>query len=148
MEIDGSVIKWGTDEKSLDNLREEIRQGRLDAEHLLSVIGSLNRRLLAALQRIEELEREKGGSGKVEQPFSVREEEKRQEARGRTRKRKRPGKGVRCGRLRTADKIALAQRTEQVFPDGLPSPLRGSVVRQSAPVAELLSEPETAQIAG
>ncbi|MBM3273344.1 hypothetical protein FJY94_08950 [Candidatus Kaiserbacteria bacterium] len=103
------------DEKALDNPREEIRQGRLDAEHLLSVIGSLNRRLLAALQRIEELEREKGGSGKVEQPFSVREEEKRQEARGRTRKRKRPGRGVRCGRLRTADKIALAQRTEQVF---------------------------------
>gem|GEM_PF-6339962 len=95
MEIGESVIKWGMDEKSLDNPREEIRQGRLDAEHLLSVIGSLNRRLLAALQRIEELEREKGGAGKVEQPFSVREEEKRQEARGRTRKRKRPGKGVR-----------------------------------------------------
>jgi len=42
------------DEKALDNLREEIRQGRLDAEHLLSVIGSLNRRLLAALRRIED----------------------------------------------------------------------------------------------
>ncbi|MBM3272332.1 hypothetical protein FJY94_03620 [Candidatus Kaiserbacteria bacterium] len=50
---------------------------------------------------------------------NLRDEEKRQEARGRTRKRKRPGRGVRCGRLRTADKIALAQRTEQVFPDGI-----------------------------
>jgi hypothetical protein len=48
----------------------------------------------------------------------MREEEKRQEARGK-KKRNRKDKGRR-GRVRTADKIAQAQRTEEVYPDGVP----------------------------
>ena len=47
----------------------------------------------------------------------MKAEEKRQAARGKTRKKKpRP---LRRGRLATADKLALAQREENVFPEGL-----------------------------
>src|SRR6202030_1894330 len=47
----------------------------------------------------------------------MRAEEKRQEARGK-KKRKRKDKGRR-GRVRTADKLAQAQRTEDVYPVGV-----------------------------
>jgi hypothetical protein len=57
------------------------------------------------------------GTAKVDEPFSMRAEEKRQEARGKKR-RKRKGKGRR-GRVRTADKTAQAQRAEDVYPDGV-----------------------------
>ena len=73
-----------------------------------------------AKQRIEELERQLGGSPtpKVSEPFSVRAEEQRQEARGKKRrKRKRRSRG---GRTTTAEKIAQAVRTEKVFPAGVP----------------------------
>jgi uncharacterized protein YigA (DUF484 family) len=52
-------------------------------DRLIDVIVSLQRQLEAARQRIEELEKKLGGPGaptpaKVDQPFSVRAEEKRQ----------------------------------------------------------------------
>ena len=50
--------------------------------------------------------------------FSLRAEEQRQQARGKKPKGKRQG---RRGRLRTQDKIALAERREAVFPDGVPA---------------------------
>ena len=46
----------------------------------------------------------------------MREEEKRQEARGK-KKRRRTRKGRR-GRVKSSDKIKQAERAEQVFPDG------------------------------
>src|SRR5947209_18245273 len=50
----------------------------------------------------------------------MRAEEKRQVARGKKRA-KRQGKGQgRRGRLCTADKAAQAERTEEVYPDGVP----------------------------
>jgi hypothetical protein len=80
----------------------------------------LQRQLQAAHKRIEELEKQLGGSGtvKVDEPFSMRAEEARQETRGKKKKRKRKLK-VRRGRVKTADKIKLAERTEPVFPDGV-----------------------------
>ena len=55
---------------------------------------------------------------KPSEPFSMRAEEQRQEARGKKqRKRKRRSKG---GRKRSAEKVAQAVRTEKVFPAGLP----------------------------
>jgi len=48
----------------------------------------------------------------------MRAEEKRQEKRGK-KKRIRSKKGRR-GRLSSADKIKLAERTEQCFPEGIP----------------------------
>ncbi len=75
--------------------------------------------LQAAKKKIGELERQVGGSAaqKCSEPFSVRAEEKRQEARGKKRKRKQRSRG---GRKRTAEKVAQAVRTEEVFPAGVP----------------------------
>ena len=104
----------------VQQLQEDVRAGRIDAERLVALVVTLQRELQAARRRIEELERKVGGSApaKVAEPFSLRAEEQRQEAQGKKkRQRKRP---LRRGRIRTADKIAQAQRTEQVFPVGVP----------------------------
>lgn len=104
----------------VEQFKEDVREGRIDADRLVELVVTLQRQLQAAKQRIEELEQKLGGSSseKVEEPFSVRAEEKRQEARGKKRrKRNRP---LRRGRLTTADKIAQAARTEKVFPTGVP----------------------------
>jgi len=82
------------------------------------------RQLEAARQRIEELEKNSANppppaAGKVDQPFSMRAEEKRQRQRGKGDKHKRLRNGRR-GRLRTADKLKRAERTEPCFPEGVP----------------------------
>jgi transposase len=105
---------------ALEQLKEDVRSGRIDAERLINLIGSLQHELQAAKQRIAELEKQlpvTSGPTKLDQPFSMRAEEKRQEARGKKR-RQRKDKGRR-GRVRTADKIAQAERTEEVYPDGV-----------------------------
>jgi transposase len=100
-------------------LKEDLREGRIDADRLVDLVVTLQRELQEARRRIEALEKKLGGSAtvKVGEPFSLRAEEQRQQTRGkRVRKRKRP---LRCGRITTADKIAQAQRTEKVFPVGV-----------------------------
>ena len=100
-------------------LKEDIRAGRIDADRLVELVVTLQRALQEAKRRIEELEKKLGGSAtvKVGEPFSLRAEEQRQQARGKSpRKRNRP---LRCGRIPTADKIAQARRTEKVFPVGV-----------------------------
>src|ERR1700684_4096591 len=98
-----------------EQLKDDLRQGRIDANRLVDLIVSLQRELQAAKQRIADLEKQPGGptTTKVDEPYSVRAEEKRQEARGK-KKRKAKRRGRR-GRFNTADKIALAERTEEVF---------------------------------
>jgi len=100
-------------------LTEDVRAGRIDADRLVALIVTLQRQLADAQQRIEELERKLGAATtKVDEPFSLRAEEQRQEARGKKRrKRNRP---KRRGRVTTAEKIAQAQRTEKVFPTDVP----------------------------
>lgn len=105
---------------AIEQLKEDLRAGRIDGNRLVDLIGALQQQLQAANQRIAELEKQvaaTSGTAKVDEPFSMRAEEKRQEARGKKR-RKRKDKGRR-GRVRTADKIAQAQRTEDVYPDGV-----------------------------
>jgi len=111
-----------------------VRQGRISVERLIDVNVTLQRQLEAALQelksarqRIQELEKKAGGSGtaKVEQPFSMRAEEKRQQARHKKKNHRHAGKGRR-GRLTRADKVKLAERTEQVFPTACPRTIVGS----------------------
>lgn len=68
-------------------------------------------------KRIEELEaklKAKNPTERLDSPYSQKAEDKRQEGK-RTKKSKRP-KPLRRGRVTTADKIKLAQRTEQVLP--------------------------------
>jgi len=109
-----------------EQLKDDLRTGRIDTDRLVDLLAKLQRKLQAANERIEEqskrieeLEKQLGGAAKkIDEPFSVRAEEQRQEARGKKKKRKRPPK-KRRGRLKTADKIAQAERTEPVFPDGV-----------------------------
>ena len=104
----------------VEQLKEDVREGKVKLDRLVELIGSLQRKLTEANQRIEELEAKLGKSptDKLDQPFSVKAEEKRQEARGRKAKRKKT-KTPRRGRLKTADKLKLAEREEAVFPDGV-----------------------------
>ena len=106
--------------ESIDQLKEDARAGRISSDRLVDLIVTLSRQLQAANQRIEELEKQLGGAGtaKVAEPFSMRAEEQRQEARGRKKKRSRQDK-KRRGRLKSADKVKQAERTESVFPEGV-----------------------------
>jgi transposase len=119
----------------IETLRQEVQEGRTAPERLVELIASLQRQfqviqqqlqetqqqLAAARLRIEELEKRHGApppTAKLDQAFSMRAEEQRQQARGKKPKRaKRKG---RRGRLKTKDKIALAERSESVFPEGVP----------------------------
>src|SRR5437763_8069494 len=112
---------------ALAQLQEDLRTGQIDPHRLIELLASVQRELQAAKQRIAELEQRNAeleqqlpaaaGPTKLDQPFSVRAEEKRQQARGKKR-RHRKAKGRR-GRVRTADKIAQAERTEDAYPDGV-----------------------------
>jgi transposase len=126
----------------IETLREEVQAGRIGVERLLDLLASQQRQLQAtqqqlqatqqqlqatqqqlqaAQQRIDELERKLGvppPAPQLNQPYSMRAEEQRQQARGKKPKGQRKG---RLGRLRTKDKIALAERREPVFPEGVPA---------------------------
>jgi transposase len=110
----------------LETLKQDLQEGRITNDRLFEVIAAQQRVLQTVLQRLEaaeqrcaELEQKLGGppTAKLDQPFSLRAEEKRQQAAGKQRKAKRKKRG---GRLRTQDKIAAAERTEQVYPQGVP----------------------------
>ena len=111
---------------AVEQLKEDLRNGRFDPERLLAVVISLQRQLLAAQQRIAELERNSGPSPpttKVDQPFSMRAEEQRQKAQGKSgpsKPKQKPLELTRKGRLRSADKLTLAVRTEKRFPANVP----------------------------
>jgi len=97
----------------VEQLKEDVCSGRVTVDRLVELVVSLQR-------RIDELERQLGASATPQpsEPFSVRAEEQRQEARGRNpRKRKRRSQG---GRKKTAEKVAQAARIEKVFPEGVP----------------------------
>src|ERR1022692_1609518 len=105
---------------AIEQLKQDVREGRIGVDRLIDVIEMLQRQLQSAQQRIEELEKKAGGSAttKVDEPFSMRAEEKRQQAR--RNKKLKLSKKARRGRLTTADKLRLAERTERVFPEGVP----------------------------
>lgn len=109
---------------AIEQLKEDARAGRVDVDRLIDVIVTLQRQLEAARQRIEELERKQGGptapaTTKVDESFSMRAEEKRQQARKGNKKLKLSRCGRR-GRVTSANKLKLAERTEPCFPDGVP----------------------------
>jgi hypothetical protein len=110
-----------------DQLKQDVRDGRIGLDRLVDLVVTLQRQLQAAQgqlqaahQRIAELEKHVGSPGtpKLEQSFSLRAEEQRQQARGKTKKRHKKNKGRR-GRFTTASKVAQAQRHEHVFPEGV-----------------------------
>src|ERR1700678_854140 len=116
---------------AIEQLKQDVREGRIDAERLLDLIAMQQRQLEmtrrelnAALQRIAEFEKKvrppaASATTKVDQPFSMRAEEKRQQARHNKKKLKLSKKGRR-GRLSSSDKIKLAEVTEPCYPEGVP----------------------------
>src|SRR3954454_6032357 len=113
---------------TIEALKQDLKAGRISAERLVDLIADLCRKLEAANQRIEDLEKQCGGTAKVDEPFSMGAEGQRQEARGKKRRSRKP-KGRR-GRVSTIDKVAQAERTESVFPEGVtPDACRLSHVR-------------------
>src|SRR3954447_10603479 len=113
--------------ETIEALKRDLKAGRISAERLVDLVADLGRKLEAANlrieglnQRIEELEKQCGGTptAKVDDPFSTRAEEQRQEARGKKRRKRKP-KGRR-GRVSSNDKVAQAERTEAIFPEGVP----------------------------
>lgn len=103
----------------VEQLKQDVREGRVDVDRLVGLLDTLQRKLTEAHQRIRELEVKLGGAAtpKFDQPFSLKAEEKRQESRGRKAKKKQ--KRRRRGRLATADKLKLAEREADVFPEGV-----------------------------
>ena len=115
------------------NLKQDLQEGRITTDRLCEVLASqqrtihtLTQRVEAAQQRAEaaeqrcaELEQKQGGppTTKLDEAYSMRAEEKRQAAAGKKRK---PKRNKRRGRRCTKDKIAAAERTEAVYPDGIP----------------------------
>ena len=73
-----------------EQLREDVRQGRVDVDRLVDLVVTLagelqqtRQELQHAQRRIEQLERQQGGpTAKLDQPFSMQAEERRQEGRG------------------------------------------------------------------
>jgi transposase len=116
----------GMDAIVIETLRQDVQQGRISADRLVDLIASQQRTLQEVLQqlreaneRIAELEKKSGGlppTTKLDEAFSIRAEEQRQAASGKKPKSKRKG---RRGRFRTKDKLAQAERTEAVYPEGL-----------------------------
>ena len=95
---------------AVEQLKEDLGAGRIDANRLVDLFLTLQRKLQAAEQRIAELEQQRAGSPttKVAEPFSLRAEEKRQQGRGQKKpKDKRQG---RRGRFTTADQVAQSER--------------------------------------
>lgn len=112
----------------VEQLKDDVREGRIKLERLVELIATLQgqleaarRELAASQQRIEELEKASGKAssptGKTDQPYSMKAEEKRERQRKKP-KRKR-NKRLRRGRLSTAEKLKLCERTEQVFPENV-----------------------------
>jgi transposase len=103
-----------------EQMKQELREGRLDPERLVDLVVDLREILKKAEKRIAELERKLKGFAKAEttEPYSMRAEEQRQKQRRGKKGRQSPS--GRRGRIGTAEKIALAERREAVFPDGVP----------------------------
>jgi chromosome segregation ATPase len=86
----------------VDQLKQDVREGRVKLDRLVDLIGMLqgqlvnaNQQLAEANERIRELEEKLGQSPttKLDEEFSTKAEEKRQEARGRKPKKKSPSYG-------------------------------------------------------
>jgi transposase len=97
-----------------EQLKDDVRAGRVSVDRLIDLIFTLQ-------QRIAELEKKLAAASlptvKVDEPYSMKAEEKRQQARHP--KKRKPKKHRKRGRIATDEKVERAERTEDVFPEGL-----------------------------
>jgi hypothetical protein len=108
-------------------LEQDVREGRVKPERLVGLLVTQQRKLTEAQERIrtleatiDELQKKLAASpmAKFAESYSLKAEEKRQQARGRKAKKKKT-KPRRRGRLSTAEKLALAEHEQNVFPEGV-----------------------------
>src|SRR5476649_1239225 len=111
---------------AIEQLKQDVREGRIGVDRLIDVIEMQQRQLQSALRRIEELEKKAGGAGtaKVGEPFSMRAEEKRQRARRKNKKLKLSKKGRR-GRSEEHTSELQSHRDLHSFPTRRSSDLHG-----------------------
>ncbi len=96
-------------------LKADAAAGKISVEGLIDVI-------VVQQKRIEQLEaqiKSKNPTDRLDQAFSEKAEEKRSNERKGKAKNKSRRRPLRRGRITTADKIKLDQRTEQVFPENV-----------------------------
>jgi hypothetical protein len=101
----------------VDQLRQDVAEGRFDLDRLVELIGSQQKLIEQLQEQNEKLKAqiEKNPTERLDESYSEKAEDKRKaEAEGKPRKRNKP---KRSGRLTTAEKIARASRTETVYPD-------------------------------
>jgi transposase len=109
----------------VEQLRQDVAEGTVGLDRLVELIAS-QQKLIQQLQgqneqlqeQIEKLKEQvgKNPTERLEESYSEKAEDKRQAAaEGKPKKRNKP---KRSGRLSTAQKIARASRTEQVYPGG------------------------------
>lgn len=105
----------------VEQFKEDVREGRIGLDRLADLLVSALRQLEEAKQRIQELEEQlkQSPTVKLEEAYSVAAEEKRQAARDKKARQRKRANGKRGGRIRAAEKIALAVRTEPVYPEGV-----------------------------
>src|SRR5208282_2693013 len=115
-----------------DQLKNDLREGRIDTDRLIDLfcsyhiqqqqrIEQLEQHNAASQQEIIQLRKQLGGAAtKIDESYSIKAEEKREEARGSKKKKKRKeSKKQRRGRIANEEKLKLADDTEDVFPDGV-----------------------------
>lgn len=101
----------------VQQLKDDAASGRLSLDRLIMVIEAQQKQIAKQQEQIAELERQikaKNPTERLEESYSEKAEQKRK-AKGK----RRGTKPLRRGRVTTADKVKLAQRTEQVFPVGI-----------------------------
>jgi transposase len=94
----------------VEQLRDDASAGKITVDKLIDVIALQQEQI----KRLEAIIQSKNPTERLEEPYSEKAELKRK---GKAGKRKR--KPLRRGRISTADKIKLAQRTEIVLPEGM-----------------------------
>ena len=92
-----------------EQLRDDVRTGKVSVDRLIDLIFALQR-------RVEELEKLLGSpppTPRLDEPYSMKAEQRRQESLA---PKKKPKRKHRKGRRSSAEKIAAAERTEAVYP--------------------------------
>jgi transposase len=104
--------------RQLQETRTQLKDAQTQLQVSQARLQETQQQLKTAEKRIEELEKKLGGppTPRVEQPYSLRAEEKRQQAKDGKKKDKSKG-----GRRRHDDKMKLVARTEPVYPEGVPA---------------------------
>jgi hypothetical protein len=101
----------------IEQLRDDAASGKLSVDKLIDVVALQQHQVREMQKRIDELEtiiKSKNPTKRLADPYSEKAENKRNPKPG-----KRKRKPLPRGRVSTAEKIKLAERTETVFPDAV-----------------------------